>query len=208
LATKIHVSPRKLPKQDRSNATVEAIVEATTRILEHGGVHKITTNRIAEVAGVSIGSLYQYFPNKEALMLEVAKRHSATMLRLLADKVQDLQDAPIPVAVRSYVNAMLKAHSVNPQLHQALIHQVLHLGLEHFQELETAARALVRTYLAQNQDEILCADLELAAFVLVTAVEALTQVATLQRPEDLKSGVLEDEMVSFILRYLGVEESP
>ncbi len=63
-------TPRKLPKQERSQATVEAILTATTHILTEEGYNKLTTNRVAELAGVSIGSLYQYFPNKEARSIQ------------------------------------------------------------------------------------------------------------------------------------------
>ncbi len=66
---------KKQPKQDRSRVTVEAIIEATTRILKREGRAALTTNRIAQVAGVSVGSLYQYFPNKEALLAEVKQRY-------------------------------------------------------------------------------------------------------------------------------------
>jgi AcrR family transcriptional regulator len=66
MPTKPSVNPRKQPKQDRSQATVQAILTATTHILTEDGYDQLTTNRVAERAGVSIGSLYQYFPNKEA----------------------------------------------------------------------------------------------------------------------------------------------
>ena len=67
--------PRKAASQVRSRATVDALVEATARILVKEGFDKASTNRIADVAGVSVGSLYQYFPSKEALVAAVAERH-------------------------------------------------------------------------------------------------------------------------------------
>src|SRR5215469_493144 len=68
MARKVQTNPRKLASQERSRATVDALLEATARILLKEGYDKASTNRIAEVAGVSIGSLYQYFPSKEALV--------------------------------------------------------------------------------------------------------------------------------------------
>ena len=112
--------------------------------------------------------------------------------------------APIDVAVRTYVRAMLKAHAVDPALHQALMSQVLANGLEHFRELDAAAHLLVRSYLEQHKEHIVVKDLDLAAFVLVTSVEAITHVAAGERPELLASGALEDEVSAFVLRYLGV----
>ena len=199
------VSPRKEPKQDRARATVQAILEATARILTEDGIDGANTNRIAEVAGVSVGSLYQYFPNKDAIILEVAKEHCNEMLGLLAETVQELGDAPIDLAVRTYVRAMLRAHAVDPALHRVLIHQVMHIGLDHFHEIDAAANALVRAYLVQHADEITPTNHDVAAFLLVTSVEAITHVAALERPELLASKALEDEVVAFVLRYLGVE---
>src|SRR5260370_7157241 len=70
-------SPRKSPRQERSRATVEAILEAATDILIRQGAGRLTTNRIAERAGVNIASLYQYFPGKQAIIAELRRRHSA-----------------------------------------------------------------------------------------------------------------------------------
>ena len=75
MAQKLQINPRKLASQERSRATVDALLEATTRVLLKEGYDRASTNRIAEVAGVSIGSLYQYFPSKEALVAAVIDRH-------------------------------------------------------------------------------------------------------------------------------------
>ena len=76
-ARRARLSPRKSPRQERSRATVEAILEATTDILIRQGAGRLTTNRIAERAGVNIASLYQYFPGKEAIVAELRRRHGA-----------------------------------------------------------------------------------------------------------------------------------
>ena len=77
--------PRKAPVQARSRATYEAILEAAARILEAEGLAGVTTNRVAERAGVSIGSLYQYFPAREAILAELVKRMRLEMsARLIA----------------------------------------------------------------------------------------------------------------------------
>ena len=74
-APKTGTKSRRKPKQERAVALVDAVVEATAQILREGGPEAATTNRIAERAGVSIGSLYQYFPNKTALYTAVSERH-------------------------------------------------------------------------------------------------------------------------------------
>lgn len=73
------MAPRKVPQQSRSATTVEAIVEAAARILEERGPKGLTTNAVADVAGVSIGSLYQYFPNKDAIVRALIEREVGTV---------------------------------------------------------------------------------------------------------------------------------
>jgi AcrR family transcriptional regulator len=79
------LEPRKLPAQSRSTETVNALLEAAARILERHGFEGYTTNAIAERAGVSIGSFYQYFPNKDALTVALVERESAVLLAGIAD---------------------------------------------------------------------------------------------------------------------------
>lgn len=79
------INPRKRPRQQRSQATVAAILEATARILERGGAEALTTNAVAQLAGVSIGSLYQYFPSKTALIAELIRQERATLFAQIAD---------------------------------------------------------------------------------------------------------------------------
>jgi AcrR family transcriptional regulator len=99
--------PRKSPSQSRSKDTVDAIVAAATRILRERGYAQTNVNRVAERAGVSVGSLYQYFPSKEALVAEVARRHSTRMIDAFQDVPEQLFDssdfdATFAQAVRAY----------------------------------------------------------------------------------------------------------
>jgi AcrR family transcriptional regulator len=110
---------RKEPRQARSRATVETIVQAGARILSDEGWAGFTTNRVAELAGVSIGSLYQYFPDKLSLVDAIRRRHlddsMAVMRRVRADGV-----SPAKFATQ-LVEAMVAAHSVYPGLHRILL---------------------------------------------------------------------------------------
>lgn len=81
--------------QQRSRATVDALVEATARILVREGFDKASTNRIAEVAGVSIGSLYQYFPGKEALVVAVIERHQQEIMQTVRGELVEVSALPM-----------------------------------------------------------------------------------------------------------------
>lgn len=196
------LTPRKAPRQRRAQETVEAILAATARVLVEDGFDRASTNRIARVAGVSVGSLYQYFPSKEALVMALVERHIGEMLELLAASAVELADAPIEVAVRTYVRAMLKAHALDPALHRVLVTQVVHVGSAAVAEIECRAHAIVRGYLEYRKAELAPRDLDTAAFVLVTTVEAITHRAVIDRPELLESTALEEEICDLILRYI------
>ncbi len=201
----MHTTPRKQPTQARSKATVDAILEATARVLVADGYAKTSTNRVAKVAGVSVGSLYQYFPSKEALIYAVAERHAQTMVGLLAETMTDLADAPIEQAVRTYIDAMIQAHLIDPELHHRLMQLVFQVGLSQMTEIDDAATELIEGYLASRPETLATPDLKTASWVLMTTVEALIHMAVLQRPELLSDGRLTDEICAVVLRYLGVD---
>lgn len=195
--------PRKRPAQARSRATVEAILAAAARVLVDEGFERATTNRVAEVAGVSIGSLYQYFPNKDALLATLAEHHMQAMLSQLMRMAESLADAPLEDAVRAYVRAMLAAHAVDPELHRVLTEQVPRIaGLDRVREVQAEAETVVQAYLEGHRDRLRPKDLRVATFVIVTSVEAVTHAAVLDRPEALDDEEFADEVTELVLRYL------
>jgi len=206
MATKTSTNPRKTASQERSRLTVEALIEATARILMKDGYDRASTNRIAEAAGVSIGSLYQYFPSKEALVAAVIDRHTQGMMQVVRDALVKVAMRPIEEAARELVRVMIDAHRVNPKLHRVLVEQVPRVGrLDNIQAIDREAYALVRAYLEAHRDEVGIADTDMAAFVCVTTVEALTHAAVVHRREVLseeRATVFVDEVTALILRYL------
>lgn len=118
------VQPRKRPRQARSRALVAAILQATARVLVREGYAGTTTNRVAEVAGVSIGSLYQYFPTKEALVAALHEEHGremATILRAaLSPGEAGWAETDLRAALTALVAAVLRAHLLDPALHRVL----------------------------------------------------------------------------------------
>ena len=111
------LEPRKLPEQSRSAATVTAVLEAAARILERDGLEGYTTNAVAERAGVSIGSLYQYFPNKDALTVALLERESAVLLSevALSDSIEDSR-----TALRHLIRAAVGHQMRRPKLARLL----------------------------------------------------------------------------------------
>ena len=206
MAQKLQTNPRKLASQERSRFTVDALLEATARILVKEGYDRASTNRIAELAGVSIGSLYQYFPSKEALVAAVIDRHTEQVSRLTRNALVKMAARPIEVAAHEFVSVAIDAHRINPKLHGVLSEQIPRVGrLENIEANVREGYALVRGCLEAHRDEIDVADPDLAAFVVVTVVEALTHAAVLRRPDILADGKARrfvDDVTRLLVRYL------
>jgi AcrR family transcriptional regulator len=200
------MKPRKRAAQARSRATVDALVEATARILVRDGFDRASTNRIAEAAGVAIGSLYQYYPGKEALVVAVIERHNRDLMTVVRAALAEITAEPIDIGVPRLVAAAIEAHRVDPRLHRVLAEQIPRTGaLEDVEVFNRENHALFRAYLEAHSDELRTVDLDLAAFVCVTAIEALTHTAVLHRNHILTDetvATLVDETTRLVLRYL------
>ena len=195
MARKLLTKPRKLASQQRSRATVDALVEATARILVKEGFDKASTNRIAEVAGVSVGSLYQYFPGKEALVVAVVERHQQEIMQTVRGELAEIRALPVEKAMRKLVAVAIKAHGVDPKLHRVLAEQIPRV--RELEKLETFGRenfTRFRAYLDSHRDELQVDDLGLASFVCVTSIEALTHNAVVHY-----AGMLSDEAMEALI---------
>src|SRR5271155_2767647 len=118
------LEPRKLPRQERSGATVDAILEAAAQVFERRGYAAGTTNRIAERAGISIGSLYQYFPNKDAILVALVRRHLEEATAALQPHLERLdRGARFEDVLPDVVDAMVALHALAPGLHRVLFEE-------------------------------------------------------------------------------------
>jgi len=198
--------PRKNALQARSRATVDALLEATARILVREGFEKTSTNRIAEVAGVSVGSLYQYFPSKEALVAAVIERHNEEIMGIVRAALLEVADLPIDKAVRKLVTVAIEAHRVNPKLHRVLAEQIPRTGqLAEVEAFNREVHTLVRTYLESRRKEMRKVDLDVATFICVSAIEAVAHNTVLNGAEMLSEKVVKvlvDETTRLVVGYL------
>lgn len=197
-------STRKQPRQARAQATVGAILKATAQLLVSGGYDQLTTNRVAAKAGVSVGSLYQYFPGKEALVAALVDEHHAEMLALLNGTMAGLGQNDVEGATRVFVTAMFRAHALEPELHRVLVMEVPRItGLNKVRDLMDEARPLVRMFLELHRARLRVQDLDAAAFLLVYAVQGATQAAVLHgRLVTSNADAMAAEVSDMVLRYL------
>lgn len=197
------VQSRELPKQQRSRETVEVILKAAARLLVEDGYDKASTNRVAREAGVNIGTIYRYFPNKEALFATLFEQHVEQVASAVDTKSRDLTDRSLPSAVRGLIEGMLEGVMVEPELHQALVEQVPpDARPERGPILEERIQQIIRDYIDKHRTELRQRDSDLAAFVVVQTVRALTHAATLERPEYLRDGRLVEEITDLLVGYL------
>jgi AcrR family transcriptional regulator len=200
---KIKTTPRKAPQQQRAQATVEALMTATARILVQEGYDRASTNRIAEAAGISIGSLYQYFPNKEALVAELVERMLSEEFAVLSQALPALRGGPLKSAVRELLEALIRIHVREPELRRIILEQVPRVGrLEKMLDRQSQIAQIVRDHLGERGAEIRPRNLEMTAFILVHAVEAVIHSAVSKHPEYIARREFVDEVSELVLRYL------
>jgi AcrR family transcriptional regulator len=127
---KSRLSPRKSPSQSRSQATVQAILQAATRVLTQHSLAGFNTNRVAEVAGVSVGSLYQYFPNKDALVTALIIETQQNLLARVERLVEELRNKNLDAKLRAMCEFTIDQQYQYPKLAAALDHEERRLPLQ------------------------------------------------------------------------------
>ncbi|WP_437504194.1 TetR/AcrR family transcriptional regulator [Sorangium sp. So ce1099] len=203
--TKRPQTPRKEPRQARSRFLVETIVEAAARVFDEHGYDGANTNRIARIAGVSVGSVYQYFPNKDALVTALHERHVRQMLRLLEQVGAVDGGASLREATEVLVARGLEVHRTEPRL-QRLLHADLPT-LEQRRALSAASQAVfdsTRQLLSRHSAEIAQPDLELATYVVLRMFEELVHASALDPPPGVEEGGLRRAISDALIGYLTV----
>lgn len=173
---------------------------ATAQILERDGPEAATTNAIAARAGVSIGSLYQYFGNRSALFEALAGRHVEQVRGILADALADLIREPLEPAVEGLLAALISSHRVNPRLDQAL-HRLMPAGAGILDESEDFAATMAATAIRTRPD-LDIEDPELAGRVLVLAVGGVIRTTLRLQPERLSDPAFERTLVDLVMGFL------
>jgi AcrR family transcriptional regulator len=171
-------------------------------VLKHDGVDAVTTNRIAEVAGVSIGSVYQYFPDKRAIFVALHQRHLDEIDRMVERKLIEHAASPLDILVRVMVEAMVEAHTRDPELYELLLTEVPHRA-EGTRDFSVRLHGAFRLAIAARAQELRTRrDLDLTVFIVTHMVEALAHGAVLRRPAGVSLSAAKEEAVQAVLAYL------
>jgi len=199
------ILPRKQPKQERATATVDAILQAAAYILIRDGWEALNTNKVAKRAGVNIASLYQYFPNKQAIVVELQRRHIARVRQTQPRRIQCLRNQPdLRSVLRLVIQHVVTEHSEQPALHRVFAEELPRSTRCALQLTQDASDQNVlgmwRTCIQPFAKDV--PDLDTATFVVKSAIHAVVHDAATERPELLQSATFSDELVTLIERYL------
>jgi AcrR family transcriptional regulator len=200
----VPVIERRIPRQARSGETVAAILEGAAQVLEAGGLAAFTTNAVAERAGVSIGTLYQYFRDKNALLVELARRELNACLANIAGALQAEANAPAEARIRAVVRAIISAFGGRQRARKAVIQAVLSQGIA------TTMLAPVGAFIADlgaragnMPDPVFPRLSHEQLFVLTRAMMGAIRAAVLEEQPFFKSRAFEDEIVRLMMAYMG-----
>jgi len=187
--------PRKRPTQERSRATVDAILQATAYILVERGWEALTTNAIARRAGVNIASLYQFFPDKQAIVAELERRHVVETRGKIAEVFLRHKGDGMEARARTLVEAGIAAHRVEPKLHRIFAEQLS-------RDPRGSRDPFVVAGAIAELSKLGLPHPDLSAWIVAVVSHAVVHDAIVERKADVESGALADELVWLLVRYL------
>lgn len=201
-ATPLALKPRKQPRQARASLTVDTIFEAAIQVLLAGGLGRLTTTRVAERAGVSVGTIYQYFPNKQAMLYAFLERHITTIGDTVVDVCNAQHGVPLARMAEALVEGYLRAKK--PQHH---ISQILYAVAE-----ELRAESLIASQLRRVEDAVMQmlstatdrrpADLRIVTEILLSAVTGVVRTQFERDPSKIAEEPFQQHLSLMCRAYL------
>jgi len=195
--------PRKRPQQRRSQATVDVILDAAVRLFCESGFASTSTNAIAELAGVSIGSLYQYFPNKLALLEALRERHIKGLWEAIGRACDEACTLPWPAALRHVISHCSAYNGRHVRL-MTTLHQELPVHAQRMDRMVLAQSTLqqqLRKFLEAHQGSI-TVSVDQALFMMPALGRGIFTSAAVEQPEAVGDEKLVDDIVCVMLGYL------
>lgn len=202
-----HLTPRKKPRQARSAATVDAIFEATIQVLVVDGPNRLTTTRVAERAGVSVGTMYQYFPHKQALFYALNERYLTALAERVERTARAQHGARIGEMVKAIVTTYWAAKMERPEVTRALYRSVVELDNEFL--IEAFARrvdAATAAMLATAPDAAF-ADLRIVTLTLLTTIFGAVRSVFERDLPSLEASAVQHELILMCEAYLAAVTS-
>jgi len=203
-----NIKPRfKKPKQLRSKMTVDAIIEASAIIISKEGLSGFNTNKIAKIAGVSIASLYQYFPNKESIFMALVEEYFNEKFRILKESISEglINHTSIEEIINKTIDALFIYETKYPKLNQILSEEAKSLGIsELIQKTEETFILEIVEFICLSNKSLNQKNIQKKFIIIVSAIKGINksifedQNNLIEELEDFKA-----ETTLFIKNYLG-----
>jgi AcrR family transcriptional regulator len=205
----IEAKPRKLPRQERARVTVEAILDAATRIFAERGYAGTTTNDVATTAGISIGSLYQYYPNKDAIIADLQARHVIQVRDAVVAAITSTQTASLDDAIRAIVRAEMDVHLASPRFNRLLEFDFALFDVPAEDDpISIEMKTLLRDVFARHRSRIAVKDLDWATSVVMRTLTAHIHGMLLDAVTEIDRTRIEDAVVASCVGYLTFADNP
>ena len=200
--SQVLLEPRKTPIQARSTASVNAILDATIQVLLKLGKERLTTTRVALRAGVSVGTLYQYFPNKSALLQAALKRHLDEVTNAIELVCKQQEGATLRQMATALITAFFEAKMKNAKTSVALYSVSSDVdGAKIVQQTGIRSNKAIVEMLASSC-EPLPGDPELVASILQGAMAGIIRRSLESAAPENQFQTLQDELILFVSAYL------
>jgi len=194
--------PRKRPVQARSEATVSALFEASIQVLLGVGYRKFTTTRVAERAGVSVGSLYQYFPNRQALITAVIERYLEGLRATIEQRCRELCGHTLDRQITGLVDAAITAKWAHIEVSRALHEPLADIGGTELVTASAIKTAGVVAEVLRSCADASFRDVDRLSLLMVISCSALLQAAVTDETGALDRESVRTHMRAMVLGYL------
>jgi len=201
----VNLAPRRVPAQSRAALTVDNILAATAQLLKQVGFERLTTNAVAELAGYSVGTLYHYFPCKEALIAELRRCHYRDTKKALNNAFDSLCGASLEDCLRQIVAANVMVHRKDPDLHYLLMERYPDVGFEVDMDEPRFSFNEPRSNPLENLLVRVGGTARPRAFIMARVgcqiIESVTHAATTGAGWQIDEDQLVDEIVNAVMGY-------
>lgn len=202
-ASKQRLSLRKEPNQERAISTMEDIFKATAHILEKDGFEKTSTNKIAEKAGVSIGSLYQYFPTKDAIVSKLMERFVNREMEMFTAVVAEKKAANLEQTIRAIIQSMLESKINNKRFTKIFAQKIFSFNkFDMLKKSDEYLMTLFKTHIEPFKDEVREENLEMALWMIIQSVKLVTVAMIFEDRYELDDPKVQDELVRMTYQYI------
>lgn len=200
---KTSLSPRKKPVQARAQSTIHHILDASAQILNQTGEEEFTTNKVAVKAGVSIGSLYQYFPNKDSIISALMENFMQQQFDIIKKEMSRQRGKSLESTIRAIVRASLESKRKTTRFNRFLAQMVFKIdGMKQLQRADQEIAEYFKGIVMEYKNELREGDLDWMIFNMINIMKMLPVCVIFSPERQLDDPAFEDELCLLMFRYL------